>query len=74
MYIALIDDDAGVLDALRYYLARQSMRTSTFKAAREFLEMLDRREQFELHCLRRADAGHERTRQTKSEAAELDEL
>ena len=47
LYIALIDDDAGVLDALRYYLARQSMRTSTFKAAREFLEALDRREQFD---------------------------
>jgi len=47
LHIALIDDDAGVLDALRYYLARQSMRTSTFEAAREFLEALDRREQFE---------------------------
>ena len=47
LHIALIDDDAGVLDALRYYLARQSMRTSTFEAAKEFLEALDRREQFD---------------------------
>ena len=47
LHIALIDDDAGVLDALRSYLARQSMRTSTFEAAKEFLEALDRREQFD---------------------------
>jgi two-component system, LuxR family, response regulator FixJ len=36
-----------VLDALRYYLARQSIRTSTFQAARDFLEALDRHEQFD---------------------------
>src|SRR5215471_21366712 len=47
LHIALIDDDAGVLDALRYYLARQSIKTSTFQAAKEFLEALDRREQFD---------------------------
>src|SRR5215472_17712722 len=47
LHIALIDDDAGVLDALRSYLARQSMRTSTFEAAREFLEALAGREQFD---------------------------
>lgn len=46
-HVALIDDDAAVLDALRYYLARQSIRTSTFQAAREFLEALDRHEQFD---------------------------
>jgi FixJ family two-component response regulator len=46
-HIALIDDDAGVLDALRYYLARQSIGASTFQAAKEFLEALDRREQFD---------------------------
>jgi two-component system response regulator FixJ len=133
LHIALIDDDAGVLDALRYYLARQSMRTSTFEAAREFLEALDRREQFdcivsdvrmpgmsgldlmtqlkargyagpvilitghgdvdmavaaikngafdfiekpfdEARLLASIRQGAERTRQTKSEAAELDEL
>lgn len=47
LHIALIDDDAGVLDALRYYLARQSIKASTFQAAKEFLETLDRREQFD---------------------------
>jgi two-component system response regulator FixJ len=47
LHVALIDDDAAVLDALRYYLARQSIRTSTFQAAREFLEALDRHEQFD---------------------------
>jgi two-component system response regulator FixJ len=47
LHIALIDDDAAVLDALRYYLARQSIRTSTFQAARDFLEALDRHEQFD---------------------------
>jgi two-component system response regulator FixJ len=47
LHVALIDDDAAVLDALRYYLARQSIRTSTFQAARGFLEALDRHEQFD---------------------------
>jgi FixJ family two-component response regulator len=47
LHIALIDDDAGVLDALRYYLARQSIKASTFQAAKEFLATLDRREQFD---------------------------
>ena len=47
LHVALIDDDAAVLDALRYYLARQSIRTSTFQAAGDFLEALDRHEQFD---------------------------
>ena len=47
LHVALIDDDAAVLDALRYYLARQSIRASTFQAARDFLEALDRHEQFD---------------------------
>jgi FixJ family two-component response regulator len=47
LHVALIDDDAAVLDALHYYLARQSIRTSTFQAARDFLEALDRHEQFD---------------------------
>jgi FixJ family two-component response regulator len=46
IHVALIDDDAAVLDALRFYLARQSIRTSIFKAASEFLDALDR-EQFD---------------------------
>ena len=133
LHIALIDDDAGVLDALRYYLARQSIGASTFQAAKEFLEALDRREHFdcvvsdvrmpgmsgldlmtqlkargyagpvilitghgdvdmavgaikngafdfiekpfdEARLLASIRQGVERTRQTKSEAAELDEL
>jgi FixJ family two-component response regulator len=47
LHVALIDDDAAVLDALRYYLARQSIRTSTFQAAKEFLEAFDHHEQFD---------------------------
>ena len=47
LHVALIDDHAAVLDALRYYLARQTIRTSTFQAAKEFLEALDRHEQFD---------------------------
>lgn len=47
LHVALIDDDAAVLDALRYYLARQSIRTSTFQAAKNFLEALDHHEHFD---------------------------
>lgn len=47
IYLALIDDDEAVLDALRHYLARQSIRTSCFKAATDFLIALDQREQFD---------------------------
>jgi RNA polymerase sigma factor (sigma-70 family) len=47
LHVALIDDDAAVLDALAHYLARQSIRTSAFRVAREFLEALDGREQFD---------------------------
>ena len=35
LHVAMIDDDAAVLDALRYYLARQTIRTSTFQAAED---------------------------------------
>ena len=45
--LALIDDDAGVLDALRYYLARHQIRTFCFVTATEFLEALDRQEEFD---------------------------
>jgi RNA polymerase sigma factor (sigma-70 family) len=47
LHVALIDDDAAVLDALRYYLARQAIGTWTFQATKDFLEALDRREQFD---------------------------
>jgi two-component system response regulator FixJ len=126
LHVALIDDDAAVLDAFRYYLARQAIRTSTFQAAKDFLEALDRHEQFdcvvsdvrmpgmsgldlmkhlnerryagpvilitghgaikngafdfiekpfdEARLLTSIRQGAERMRQTKSEAAELDDL
>jgi two-component system response regulator FixJ len=45
--LALIDDDAAVLDALSHYLARQQIKTSCFKAAKDFLAALDRQEQFD---------------------------
>ena len=47
LHVALIDDDAAVLDALHYYLARQTIRTSTFQAAEKNSEALDRHEQFD---------------------------
>ena len=47
LHVALIDDDAAVLDALSYYLARQAIRTSTFRAAKGFLDALDSHEQFD---------------------------
>jgi FixJ family two-component response regulator len=45
--LALIDDHEAVLDALRHYLARQSIETSCFKAAMDFLTALDKREPFD---------------------------
>jgi two-component system response regulator FixJ len=45
--LALIDDDAAVLDALGHYLARQKIGTSCFKAAKDFLAALDRQQQFD---------------------------
>lgn len=42
--LALIDDDEAVLEALRHYFARQDIRTSCFKAAKDFLTALDHRE------------------------------
>jgi two-component system, LuxR family, response regulator FixJ len=39
--IALIDDDAAVLDALGLYLSRQNLNTSCFPSAEEFLASLD---------------------------------
>jgi two-component system response regulator FixJ len=45
--LALIDDDAGVLDALCHYLARHQIRTSCFMTATEFLVALNRQEEFD---------------------------
>ena len=47
IHLAVIDDDEAVLDALRHYLARHNIETSCFKAAKDFLTALDRREQFD---------------------------
>ena len=37
IHIAIIDDDEAVLDSLRLYFARQTIETSCFASAREFL-------------------------------------
>jgi two-component system response regulator FixJ len=47
IHIALIDDDAAVLDSLRLYFARHELKTSCFNAADEFLAALDRSAQFD---------------------------
>ena len=47
IHIALIDDDAAVLDSLRLYFARHELKTSCFNAAEEFLAAVDRSEQFD---------------------------
>jgi FixJ family two-component response regulator len=47
IHLALIDDDEAVLDALRHYFARQDIRTSCFKAAKDFLKAADHRERFD---------------------------
>jgi FixJ family two-component response regulator len=47
IHLALIDDDEAVLDALRHYFDRQDIRTSCFKAAKDFLAALDHRERFD---------------------------
>jgi len=45
--LALIDDDEAVLDALRQYFARQEIRTSCFKSAKNFLASLDHGQRFD---------------------------
>ena len=45
--LALIGDDAGVLDALCHYLTRHQIRTSCFVTATDFLAALDRHEEFD---------------------------
>jgi FixJ family two-component response regulator len=42
IHIALIDDDAAVLDSLRLYFARQEVAATCFAAAEAFLAALDR--------------------------------
>jgi two-component system, LuxR family, response regulator FixJ len=45
--IALIDDDAAVLDSLRLYLLRQNLDTSCFSSAEDFLSSLDNAARFD---------------------------
>ena len=47
IHIALIDDDAAVLDSLRLFFARHELKTSCFSAADEFLAAVDRSVQFD---------------------------
>ena len=47
IHIALIDDDAAVLDSLRLYFARHELKASCFNAAEEFLSAVDRSAQFD---------------------------
>lgn len=47
IHIALIDDDAAVLDSLRLYFARHELKASCFNAAEEFLAAVDRSAQFD---------------------------
>jgi RNA polymerase sigma factor (sigma-70 family) len=45
--VALIDDDAAVLDSLRLYLSRQNLDTSCFSCAEDFLSSLDNAARFD---------------------------
>ena len=47
IHIALIDDDAAVLDSLRLYFARNELKTSCFNTAEEFLAAVDHAAQFD---------------------------
>jgi len=44
--IALVEDDAAVLDSLQLYLARQGLETSCFGAAQDLLDAVDGGVQF----------------------------
>src|ERR1700678_4648946 len=45
--VALIDDDAAVLDSLRLYLSRQNLDTSCFSSAEDFLSSADSAARFD---------------------------
>lgn len=47
IHIALIDDDAAVLDSLRLYFSRHDVKASCFGTAEEFLVGLERSAQFD---------------------------
>jgi FixJ family two-component response regulator len=41
IHLGLIDDDEAVLDALRQYFSRHDIRSSCFKAAKDFLATIN---------------------------------
>ena len=45
--VAVIDDDAAVLDALRLYFARQDLATACFAGAEDFLAWIKRGDRFD---------------------------
>ncbi len=47
IHIALIDDDAAVLDSLRLYFSRHDVKAACFGTAEEFLTGLERAAQFD---------------------------
>jgi FixJ family two-component response regulator len=47
IHIALIDDDAPVLDSLRLYFARHQVQTTSFATAEAFVAVLDDAAQFD---------------------------
>jgi two-component system response regulator FixJ len=47
IHVALIDDDAAVLDSLRLYFTRQELKTTCFNSAQEFLAAVDCSTQFD---------------------------
>ena len=47
VHIAVIDDDAAVLDSLKLYFDRQNVETSCFAAAKEFLAGIERGARFD---------------------------
>jgi len=47
IHVALIDDDAAVLDSLRLYFARHELKASCFNTAEAFLAAVDRSAQFD---------------------------
>jgi two-component system, LuxR family, response regulator FixJ len=47
IHIAVIDDDEAVLDSLRLYFARQSIETTCFASAKEFLPAIEGGQRFD---------------------------
>jgi two-component system response regulator FixJ len=47
IHIALIDDDAAILDSLRLYLERRKLKVSCFNTSNEFMAVIDSSAQFD---------------------------